>query len=288
MIIYLKIQLSIQNPTSNIQNLKDKVIIITGASSGIGEACAYEFAQQGAKLVLAARNIDKLTQVKLHCEAMGAETLLVKCDVSLEGDCQQLIEQTIEQFKTIHVLINNAGISMRALFSELDLLVLKQVMDINFWGTVYCTKYAMPYLLKEKGSVIGVSSVAGFKGLPGRTGYSASKFAMEGFFESLRIENLKTGLHVGVICPGYTASNIRNSALNKEAKSQAESPFDESKLMPAETVAAYISKMIVNKKAHQVLTNQGKLSYLLQKFVPRVLDQLVYYTIAKEKDSPFK
>ena len=268
--------------------MKNKVVIITGASSGIGEACAYAFAQQGAKLVLAARNIDKLTQVKLHCEALGAETLLVKCDVSLEANCQQLIEQTIQRYKTIHVLINNAGISMRALFSELDLLVLKQVMDINFWGTVYCTKYAMPYLLKEKGSVIGVSSVAGFKGLPGRTGYSASKFAMEGFFEALRIENLKTGLHVGVICPGYTASNIRNSALNKEAKSQAESPFDKSKLMPAETVAAYILKMITNRKAHQVLTSQGKLSYLLQKFVPRVLDKLVYNTIAKEKDSPFK
>jgi short-subunit dehydrogenase len=177
---------------------------------------------------------------------------------------------------------------MRALFSELDLLVLKQVMDINFWGTVYCTKYALPYLLKEKGSVIGVSSVAGFKGFPGRTGYSASKFAMEGFFESLRIENLKTGLHVGVICPGYTASNIRNAALNKDAKSQAESPFDESKLMPAETVADYILKMIINRKAHQVLTTQGKLSFLLQKFVPRILDTLVYYTVSKENDSPFK
>jgi dehydrogenase/reductase SDR family protein 7B len=270
------------------KNLKNKVVIITGASSGIGEACAYAFAQQGAKVVLAARNIDKLNHVKQHCEALGAETLLVQCDVSLEADCQQLIEQTILKFKTIHILINNAGISMRALFSELDLLVLKQVMDINFWGTVYCTKYALPYLLKEKGSVIGVSSVAGFKGFPGRTGYSASKFAMEGFFESLRIENLKTGLHVGVICPGYTASNIRNAALNKDAKSQAESPFDESKLMPAETVADYILKMIINRKAHQVLTTQGKLSFLLQKFVPRILDTLVYYTVSKENDSPFK
>jgi short-subunit dehydrogenase len=268
--------------------LKNKVIIITGASSGIGEACAYVFAKQGAKVVLAARNIDKLNHVKQHCDALGAETLLVKCDVSFEADCKNLIEQTINHFKVIDVLINNAGISMRALFADLDLLVLKQVMDINFWGTVYCTKYAMPYLLAQTGSVIGISSVAGFKGLPGRTGYSASKFAMEGFLESLRIENLKTGLHVGVMCPGYTASNIRNAALNKDAKSQAESPFNESKLMPAETVANYILKMIVNRKTHQVLTIQGKLSFLLQKFVPRFLDTLVYNTIAKEKDSPFK
>jgi short-subunit dehydrogenase len=268
--------------------LKNKVVIITGASSGIGEACAYAFAKQGAKVVLAARSIDKLNHVKQQCEALGAQTLLVQCDVSLEEDCKNLINQTVAQFKTIDILINNAGISMRALFADLDLAVLKQVMDINFWGTVYCTKYAMPYLLAQKGSVIGISSVAGFKGLPGRTGYSASKFAMEGFMESLRIENLKTGLHVGVMRPGYTASNIRNAALNKDAKSQVESPFDESKLMSAEAVADYILNMIKTKKAEQVLTLQGKLSFLLQKFVPRILDKLVYNTIAKEKDSPFK
>ena len=268
--------------------MKNKVVIITGASSGIGEACAYAFAKQGAKVVLAARSIDKLNHVKQQCEALGAQTLLVQCDVSLEEDCKNLINQTVAQFKTIDILINNAGISMRALFADLDLAVLKQVMDINFWGTVYCTKYAMPYLLAQKGSVIGISSVAGFKGLPGRTGYSASKFAMEGFMESLRIENLKTGLHVGVMRPGYTASNIRNAALNKDAKSQVESPFDESKLMSAEAVADYILNMIKTKKAEQVLTLQGKLSFLLQKFVPRILDKLVYNTIAKEKDSPFK
>lgn len=268
--------------------MNNKIVIITGASSGIGEACAYAFAKQGAKVVLAARSIDKLNHVKQHCEALGAQALLVKCDVSLEDDCKNLINQTVAQFKTIDVLINNAGISMRALFADLDLAVLKQVMDINFWGTVYCTKYAMPYLLAQKGSVIGISSVAGFKGLPGRTGYSASKFAMEGFMESLRIENLKTGVHVGVMRPGYTASNIRNAALNKDAKSQAESPFDESKLMSAEAVADYILNMIATKKAEQVLTLQGKLSFLLQKFVPRILDKLVYNTIAKEKDSPFK
>ena len=268
--------------------MKNKVVIITGASSGIGEACAYTFAKQGAKVVLAARSIDRLNHVKQSCEALGAQTLLVKCDVSLEEDCKNLINQTVAQFKTIDILINNAGISMRALFVDLDLAVLKQVMDINFWGTVYCTKYAMPYLLAQKGSVIGISSIAGFKGLPGRTGYSASKFAMEGFMESLRIENLKTGLHVGVMRPGYTASNIRNAALNKDAKSQAESPFDESKLMSAEAVADFILNMIKTKKAEQVLTLQGKLSFLLQKFVPRILDNLVYNTIAKEKDSPFK
>ena len=269
-------------------NLQNKVVVITGASSGIGEACAYAFANRGCKLVLAARNIDKLEKVKQHCLTLNAETLVVKCDVSLEADCKNLITQSIEKFNTIHILINNAGISMRALFADLDLGVLKQVMDINFWGMVYCSKYAMPYLLKEKGSVLGVSSIAGIKGLPGRTGYSASKFAINGFMEALRIENLKTGLHVGVICPGYTASNIRNAALNKDAKQQAESPFDESKLMPAETVADYMVKMVEKRQNNLVLTTQGKLIQWLNKFLPNWVDSLVYKTVAKEKDSPFK
>jgi short-subunit dehydrogenase len=177
---------------------------------------------------------------------------------------------------------------MRALFADLDLAVLKQIMDINFWGTVYCSKYAMPHLLKEKGSILGVNSIAGIKGLPGRTGYSASKFAMNGFMEALRIENLKTGLHVGVICPGYTASNIRNAALNKDANQQAESPFDESKLMPAETVADYMVKMVLQRQNNLVLTTQGKLTQWLNKFFPNLVDSLVYKTLAKEKDSPFK
>jgi dehydrogenase/reductase SDR family protein 7B len=171
--------------------LTHKVIVITGASSGIGAACALDFATYETKLVLAARNTDKLLRVAEACKAKGAEVITVACDVSKEEDCQRLIEESIKAFGTIHVLVNNAGISMRALFEKTDLNVIRQVMDINFWGTVYCTKYALPYILKEKGSVVGVSSIAGYKGLPGRTGYSASKFAMQGFLEALRVENMK-------------------------------------------------------------------------------------------------
>lgn len=261
--------------------------MITGASSGIGEAAAYAFAALQCKVVLAARSIDKLIAVKQQCETIGGESLVVQCDVSKEADCRNLIAETVKQFGTIDILINNAGISMRAMFSELDLEVLKQVFDINFWGTVYCTKYAMPYLLAQKGSVLGVSSVAGIKGLPGRTGYSASKFAMNGLMEALRIENLKTGLYVGVICPGYTASNIRNTALNKEGKAQTETPLDESKLMQPEEVAAVMVDMIRHRKAEVVLTLQGKLTKWLNKLMPRLVDQMVYNVVSKEKDSPF-
>jgi short-subunit dehydrogenase len=265
-----------------------QTVIITGASSGIGEALAYRAAELKLNICLAARNLEKLNQVKSNCERLGAQVIVVQADVQIESDCQRIIVETVSAFSGIDILINNAGISMRALLKDCDLSVIKQVMDINFWGTVYCTKFALPYLLKSKGTVVGVSSIAGFKGLPARTGYSASKFAMHGFLESLRIENLKTGLKVLIACPGYTASNIRNAALNQEGKSQSESPFDESKLMPAEVVAEEIFKAINKQKSYLYLSFQGKATLFLSKFFPRLLDKLVYNTVAKEKDSPFK
>lgn len=266
-------------------SLKDKVVIITGASSGIGEACAYEFAKRGAHVVLAARQYVKLCEItqKIHKE-YKVKALAVQTDVSVEEDCKQLIQQALSTYGQIDVLINNAGISMRALFKDLDLAVLKKVMDINFWGTVYCTKYALDELLNRGGSVVGVSSIAGFKGLPGRTGYSASKFAINGFFESLRTENLKNNLHVMVACPGFTASNIRNVALNNQAQSQGESSMDEGKMMSAEEVAKRIVDGVEGRKRLLVMTGQGKLTVTLQKFIPAFLDKLVYNHFKKEKD----
>lgn len=266
-------------------NFNNKVVVITGASSGIGEAMAYAFDKQGAKVVLAARNVEKLNAVAAK---LKNQHLIVKADVSIENDCKNLVDETLKTFSSIDVLVNNAGITMRAIFNDADLDVIKRLMDINFWGTVYCTKYALPHLLKTKGSIVGVSSIAGFKGLPGRTGYSASKFAMQGFLESLRIENHKTGLHVLIACPGYTASNIRNSGLNKEGKAQGETPLDESKLMSAEQVANHIIKATKKRKKYLVLTGLGKLTVWLNRFFPSFMDGMVYNSVAKEKDSPFK
>ena len=182
--------------------MKDKVVIITGASSGIGRALAKEFAARGARLSLGARRTELLEQ--LQNELPETKILITKTDVSDENDCRLLIEETIKRFGQIDVLINNAGISMRALFEELDTKVIRQLMDVNFFGTVYCSKFALPHLLKTKGSLVGVISIAGYVGLPGRTGYSASKFAIRGFLDTVRIENLKKGLHVLVAAPGFT------------------------------------------------------------------------------------
>jgi short-subunit dehydrogenase len=265
--------------------LNNKIVIITGASSGIGKSLAHEFARRGATLVLAARQYVTLCEIAQQLqEQYDIKALAVQCDVTLESDCQHLINQAKLTFGQIDVLINNAGISMRALFKDVDVQVLKTLMDVNFWGAVYCTKYALPEITKTQGSIVGVSSIAGYKGLPGRTGYSASKFAMNGFLDSLRVENLKTGMHVMTACPGFTASNIRNTALNKEGNQQGESSMHEEKMMSSEEVAKRIADGVEDRTRTLIMTGQGRLTVLLSKIFPAVLDKLVYNVFAKEKD----
>ncbi|WPU96183.1 SDR family oxidoreductase [Mucilaginibacter sabulilitoris] len=265
--------------------LNNKIIIITGASSGIGKSLAIECAKRGAYVVLAARQYVTLCELAESLEKQyNVKALAVQCDVAVEEDCAHLVKQTLTTFGKIHVLINNAGISMRALFKDVDLKVLKNLMDVNFWGTVYCTKYALPEIIKTKGSIVGVSSIAGYKGLPGRTGYSASKFAMNGFLDSLRVENLKTGVHVLTACPGFTASNIRNTALAKDGSQQGESSMEEDKMMTSEEVANIILNGVENRSRTLIMTSQGKLTVTLNKFLPAFLDTMVYKVFAKEKN----
>lgn len=267
--------------------VKNKVVVITGASSGIGRALAKEFAAKGARLSLGARRTDLLEQ--LQQELPETEMLIVKTDVSKEDDCRTLIDETVKRFGQIDILINNAGISMRALFEEVDTKVIRQLMDVNFFGTVYCSKYALPYLLKTKGSLVGVISIAGYVGLPGRTGYSASKFAIRGFLDTVRIENLKKGLHVLVAAPGFTASEVRKAALTNDGSQQGETPRDESKMMSSEECARHIVRAIEKRKRELILTfTEGKLTVFLGKFFPSLLDKLTYSHMAKEPNSPFK
>jgi short-subunit dehydrogenase len=176
---------------------------------------------------------------------------------------------------------------MRASFVDVEIDVLKKLMDVNFWGTVYCTKFALPYLLKTKGSLVGVISIAAYLGLPARSAYSASKYAVRGFLDTLRVENLKNGLHVLVAAPGFTNSNIRNTALTEKGLAQGESPRDEAKMMSAEEVAKRIARAVDQRKSELILTFvEGKLSVFLNKFFPRLLDKLAYTHMAKEPDSP--
>lgn len=266
--------------------MQKKVVIITGASSGIGKALAKKYAREGWSLVLAARREELIQELK---NELPTDVLAVKTDVTLESDCKNLVEKAIGKFGKIDVLINNAGISMRALFNETEMKVMHQVMNVNYWGTVNCTKYALPHLLKQKGSLVGVISVGGYIGLPGRTGYSASKFAVRGFLEALRIENLKTGLHVLIAAPGFTASEIRKSALTAKGTKQGETPRNENKMMSADECAVHIYKAVQKRKRQLVLTLlEGKFTVFLSKIMPRFLDKMNYKLFASEPDSPFK
>lgn len=268
--------------------MKDKVVIITGGSSGIGKALAEKFGREGSKILITGRKQTELFAVVDELQKKGINIQGFRADVVNENDNKLMAEEAIKHFGTIDVLINNAGISMRALFSEVDLDVVKQVMDINFYGVLYATKYCLPEITKNKGSVVGVSSIAGFRGLPGRTGYSASKFALNGFLEVLRTELLKTGVHVLTACPGFTASNIRKRSLTKDGTAQGESPRAEEKMMTAEECADHIYNAVVKRKRTLVLTTQGKLAVWLNKWWPSLADKMVYNVMAKEANAPIK
>ncbi|WP_200974271.1 SDR family oxidoreductase [Echinicola sp. 20G] len=267
---------------------KDKVVIVTGATSGIGEACAMVFGKEGAKVAITGRNQVKLDNSLVTLQREGVECLGILADAGSEDDNRMMAEKVESHFGKIDILVNNAGISMRALFEELDTEIFHKVMDTNFWGTVYATKYCLPQIIKNKGSIIGVSSINGYRGTPARTAYTASKYAMNGFLESLRTEVMKREVHVLVACPGFTASNIRNNALTADGSSQGESPRNESDMMTAEEVAQHILKATLKRRRDLVLTREGKLAVFLNKWIPGIMDGIVYNHMAKEKDSPFK
>lgn len=267
------------------RGFKGKVIIITWASSGIGLASARLFSSYGAYLSLAARSIDKLHELASELSSDPSRILCVKTDVSVEEDCRRLIDETIRHFGRIDILVNNAGLSMRASFKEVDLSVIRRLMDVNFWGTVCCTKYALPWLLESHGSVVGVISVVGYAGLPGRTGYATSKFAIRGFLETLRMEHQNDGLHVLVFAPGYTASNVRFSALLADGRPQGSTPKDEDGLMSAEAVAEKLASALRRRSREMILTPVGRMDVWLYKRFPRLMDKVQLWYIRKNEKS---
>jgi len=267
--------------------MQNKVVVITGASSGIGKALAEKYASEGWNLALAARRFELLQDLKKQFPQV--EILAIKTDVTIESECKNLIYKTLDKFGRIDILINNAGISMRAILENVDLNVIRKVMDVNFWGTVYCTKFALPYLLASKGSLVGVISVGGYVGLPGRSGYSASKFAMRGFLDSVRIENRRSGLHVLIAAPAFTTSEIRKHALVADGSQQGETPRNENKMMSAEKCAYYIYRSVKWRRRKLILKFiEGKATVLVAKLWADLVDGFIYRTFAKEPDSPLK
>jgi short-subunit dehydrogenase len=256
-----------------MDQMQDKVVVITGGSDGIGKALVELYLNKGAKVATCGRNYQKLYQ--LQSANTGKPLFIHATDVSKEIDCKGFIDAVIKEFGTIDILINNAGVSMRALVQDVDFDTIKRVMDINFWGTVYCTKFALDHIIKNKGTIVGVSSIAGYRGLPGRSGYSASKYAVNGWLEALRTELLESGANVMWVCPGFTSSNIRNAALNSKGESQGESPMDEGAMMSSEECAVHIANAIQKRKRTLVLTFTGKRAVFMNKFFPALADKLV-------------
>ena len=259
---------------------KNKVVAITGGSDGIGKALIELLLPLGAKVATCARNQDKLydlqlkhAQEPLHC---------IVADVSKYNDCVLFIESTIRQFGGIDILINNAGISMRGLLVDAEMEVFRKLMDVNYFGSVYCTKVALPSIIERKGTIVGVSSIAGYRGLPGRSGYSASKFALNGWLEAIRTELLGTGVNVMWVCPGFTKSNIRNAALNEHGQAQGESPLNEGELMTPEECGEHILKAIEKRKRTLVLTFKGKQTVFMNRFFPAWTDKLTHKFFFRE------
>lgn len=261
-------------------DFKNKVVVVTGGTEGIGKALVEQFLLSGAQVATCARSGDKLYRLQSEFPAYPLHAVLA--DVSVENDCRHFIESTLRTFGGIDVLINNAGVSMRALLKDTTADVIKKVMEINFFGSVYCTKFALDSIVARKGSIVGISSIAGYRGLPGRSGYSASKFALQGWLEAIRTELLDDGVHVMWVCPGFTASNIRAAALNKDGQAQGESPMDEGKLMTSGEVAKEILQAVKKRKRTLVLTFTGKQTVFMNKFFPGLSDRLVKNFFFKE------
>ena len=265
-----------------------KIIVITGASDGIGAEIARQLAasgKAGVGLVLAARNAPLLAQVAGQCDALGAQTLVVPTDVGVHADCRQLIDQTIQKFGRIDALINNAGISAQALFEDVktdDLGWYEDLMRINLWGSVWCTHAALAHLKATQGAIVAVSSLAGLVGVPGRTAYCASKFAMTGFFEALRTELKGAGVSVTTAYPGVVLTNIRSRGLNAAGQTAGSSGLKEDKAMRVEECARLIIQGMQRREREVVMTSKGKLGRFLKLIMPGAVEKMA---LAALKDS---
>ncbi len=264
----------------------NKVLIITGASEGIGRALALALAPQKPKLVLAARNEQRLKELAVECERAGASTRVVPTDITEAQACQGLIRQTVETFGGIDVLVNNAGMSMWTAFEEVtDLSIFEQLMRVNYLSGVYCTKYALPYLKKSKGRVVGIASVAGLTGVPTRTGYAASKHAMIGFFESLRIELAEDGVTVTIIAPDYVQSKIHERSFGADGEAIAKNPINHDTFLTADACAAMIVKAMVARQRLLLTSWRGFLGRLVRPMAPQLIDGIARKAVEEETGS---
>lgn len=256
-------------------SLKGNVTIITGASTGIGEELAYQLARQGAQLVLTARRLDELNRVADKARSLGASVITVAADVAVSAECKGIIDAAIAKFGRIDTLVCNAGMTMWAKFADIeDVTVLERIMQVNYMGAVYCTHHALPHLLQSRGRIVGIASLTGLVGVPTRTGYAASKHAMRGFFDSLRIELADRGVTVTMVYPGFVATGIRENATGADGKPAKIDPVNKDSVMSVEECAAIILRAIELRQREEIMTLKGKVGQWLKLIAPTFVDGL--------------
>jgi short-subunit dehydrogenase len=267
-----------------MNEFRDNVVVLTGASRGIGRELALQLADQGARLALSARDVPALEEVAEECRRRGGEAVAIPADVGEEAQCAELIRKAVETYGRIDTLINNAGISMWALFEQVtDLSIFERLMTINYLGSVWCTWHALPHLKKTRGRIVVVSSLTGKTGVPTRSGYAASKHAMQGFFDTLRIELADTGVTVTIACPDFVATEIRERAFGPDGRPLKTSPVQEGKVMTAETCARLILQGAARRERELILSGRGKLGLWLKLLAPSLIDRIARKAIAEGK-----
>jgi short-subunit dehydrogenase len=275
--------------TSSDAPLPSHVIVLTGASDGIGAEMARQWARRRGTelgLVLAARSVDKLDAVAGECRALGAQVRVQRCDVSVEAECRALVAAAVETFGGIDTLVNNAGMSAHARFEDTDNLAWTEtLMRINHWGAVWCTHAALPHLKARRGRLVAVASLAGLVGVPGRSAYSSTKFAMVGFFESLRTELQASGVSVTLAYPGVVATETRRRGFDAHGRPAGRSGLDERGAMPVETAARLIVEGTEARRRDVVMTARGRLGRWLKLAAPGLVDRIALRALAREDGS---
>jgi short-subunit dehydrogenase len=260
-----------------------RVIAITGASAGIGAELARRLSGKGVWLALAARNLEKLEQTAAECRALGAEAITIRCDVGAEVDCRNFIEETVRKYSSLDILVNNAGVSGHARFEEVtDFGWYEDLMRVNYMGSLYCTRYALPHLKKRRGQIVAISSLAGKVGIPGRTAYSPTKAAQALFFEALRLELQDSGVDITIVYPGVVATDIRLHGYGPDGQPAGKSSLKEENAMPVQECVRQIIAAMHARKRELVMTLQGRIGLWLKLAFPKVVDRMVLRALKKD------
>jgi len=264
--------------------MKDKVVVVTGGASGIGSAICRKFAKEGSKIAIIDFDQKALDKELGFLRKSGANAIGKKCDITDEKACTDAVNSIINHCGGIDILVNNAGITQRSAFVDTKISAYRKVMEVNFFGSLICTKAAINSIIKRKGSIVVTSSIAGITPLPGRTGYSASKHALHGLFETLRTEVAHLGVNILLLCPGFTKTNLQTRAIGEDGNITKHKQSTTGKIDTPEHVADLLYKAVKKRKKILILTFSGKGGNIINKFFPELYEKIIVKKFKNEFD----